>query len=185
MCSRVNPSTLEWIRKPSLFIFNADKIVFETEPYTSFHINPKKNTAYGLKGKPRKEFRIDLRMDYNFKHKKDECGLFIEFDQDHWLTFGVERISDEANRIFVRRVVHNEMDESNREIASGITYLLLKMKYQKRELHLQYGFNEDRYWDIRKIQLEDQPMGTIGIYGCSENQSYFDCTFSSINVSDH
>ena len=184
MRSRIDPSKLEWIRKPSLFIFNADKIVFETEPNTAFHIDPKKNTAYGLKGKPREEFRIDLRMDYNFKHEKDECGLFIEFDENHWLTFGIERISEENNRIFVKRVHHKEIDESNRFVSSGIQYLMMKVEYYKGELSLKYGFNEDRYWVMRTIQLEKHPSATIGIYGCSQNHSFFDCTFSSINVSE-
>lgn len=184
MSPRVNPSKLQWIKKPSLYIISSDKLVVETEPYTSFHIDKEENTAVRLVGKPRKEFDISAMIGYNFKHPEDECGLVVEIDKTHWIKFGIKRENNELNHIFVEKYDSHEKDYSERDFGIGIDTMYLKIKHHDGRILFQYGFNKDRFWTAREIQFEKEYIATVGIYACSPGNSYFDCTFSSLEMNE-
>lgn len=184
MCSRVDPSKLNWIRKPSMYILSSDKLVLETEPNTTFHVVDEDNTAVGLYGQERIQFEVKAKVEYDFRHEEDECGLVLKFDTVHWMKFGIKRINHETNEIFCERHNFQEIDYAKREYGTGIEQIYFRVKYRDGKLMLRYGFNPKKYWDLRTITWDEVKPITVGLYACSPKHSYFDCTFSAMELNE-
>lgn len=183
MKKRINPNDMKWLRKPSLYVISNDKVVIETEPYTSF--GTCKNSlqeAFGMMLETDKNFIWTVRMDYQFHNEDDGCGIFVKKDDHYWCRFGLEH---KTNSHDLSCCVYQQgySDRSVREIGEGISWLYLRLIYWQGNARFQYSFNNDRYSDMRWLHFEkgNHPI-EFGLYAYSLHNSYFDVTFSQMDI---
>jgi regulation of enolase protein 1 (concanavalin A-like superfamily) len=183
MNQQIDPSTLHWLRQPSMYMFDHGKLVLETEPYTSFHsLSFDSTNAFGMLLDPMTSFCFTARMDYLFRGSEDECGLLLKRNNTTWAKSGVECRADALD---LACTVYSDGygDRSCREIGSGIRWMYLRVLYWSGNARFQYSFNGTKYSDMRWLRFApgEEPV-IAGIYACSGGDSYFDCTFSELQL---
>ena len=60
----LDPSALRWLRMPAMYMFDNDRLVLETEPYTTFHsLSFDSTNAFGMLLDPMTSFCFTARTD--------------------------------------------------------------------------------------------------------------------------
>ena len=179
----LDPSALHWMRKPSMYTMDHERLVLETEPYTSFQsLSYDSTDAFGMTLDPMESFAFSVRIDYQFRSLEDECGILLHHSNSRWAKAGIERRPDGLD-IACTVYANGYGDRSCRLIGSGIRWMYLRVLYWRGNCRFQYSFNGEKYSDMRWLHFASQrePV-TAGIYACSPQDSYFDCTFSCMQV---
>ncbi|MBQ9048829.1 MAG: DUF1349 domain-containing protein [Solobacterium sp.] len=184
MSERVNPSYLHWFHQPKLYILSADKLILETEPYTSMqNMTIDENSGFGLFGDEHSAFEAEIRLQFGFRNRNDECGMLLKLNDDSWFKFGVSSAEKEFNELFCTRFHQSFRDRNLRVIGSGVNTVWLRLMYTRGRAAFSYSLNGDRYITYREITFPDyQGAAAAGIYACSPGNSYFDCTFSQMEI---
>ncbi|MBQ9327414.1 MAG: DUF1349 domain-containing protein [Solobacterium sp.] len=183
MNREIDPSQLTWIRQPAMYVLEPDRIVLETEPYTSFHSLSFDNTnAFGLTLPPANNFSFTARVDYRFRGVEDECGILLRLDNTHWAKAGIECRGSSLD-LSCTVYADGYGDRSCREIGDGIRWMYFRVLYWNGNVRFQYSFNGERYTDMRWFHFGpgETPV-SAGMYACSGADSSFDCTFSRMNI---
>ena len=184
MHKRVDLSRLEWFHEPQLSIQSADKLVIETEPYSSLSsFQQEELLAFGTADRRMTEFTVTVKMSYQFREPQDECGIVIRLNDERWEKFGVALKNREVAEIICTRYSHGLIDKSMREIGSGIIVLYLKAHYNHGSVAFAYSMNGKKYTDFRSTQfVDDEREAQYCLYACSPGNSYFDVTFSGLEL---
>lgn len=183
MLQEIDPSKLHWLRQPSMYMFDHNRLVLETEPYTSFHsLSFDSTNAFGMLLDPMTNFCFTARTDYLFRRPEDECGILLKRNNTNWSKAGIECRPENLD---LACTVYSDGygDRSCRQIGSGIRWMYLRVLYWSGNVRFQYSFNGQRYSDMRWLRFApgEEPV-TAGIYACSGGDSYFDCTFSELQL---
>ena len=181
MNERIDPSSLQWMRKPQMFMFRENGVILETEAHTSFHsLSFDATNAYGMLLRPMQNFGFTVRVDYGFQGAEDECGILLKRNNLHWAKAGIECKPDALD---LACTVYSQGygDRSCREIGNGIRWLYLRILFWNGNARFQYSFNGERYSDMRWLHFASgkEPV-TAGFYACSPGNSFFDCEFSEM-----
>ncbi|MCR5450375.1 MAG: DUF1349 domain-containing protein [Solobacterium sp.] len=185
MKRRMNPAAMQWVNKPGMTIVSGDKLIIETEPHTSLN-----GLIYGsraaaiLELEPMKNFTLDLRADYEFHKNEDECGILLKVSDLYWCKFCLVRRGKSLD--LVCTVYRNGYgDRCVREVGDMISHMYFRVQYWNGNVRFCYSFNGDRYSDMRWLHLTTQEITvTPGVYACSPGDSWFDCTFSEMYITD-
>ena len=183
MSDNLDPSTLHWMRRPSMYTISDERLVLETEPYTSFQsLSYDSTDAFGMTLDPMDQFCFSVRMDYHFRGLEDECGILLKQSNTRWAKAGME-CRREGLDLACTVYGDGYGDRSCREMGSGIRWMYLRVIYWNGNVRFQYSFNGGKYTDMRWLHFASAADPVIaGIYACSPGNSYFDCTFSCMQV---
>ncbi len=183
MSTRINPSLWTWFNEPKLYIFSSDKLILESEPQSkmdTFHQD--KISAFGLLGEELTDFCYEARIDYALQNVLDECGLIIKISDDDWWKYGVRSKNKDINEIFCEHYLNGYFDGSYRDIGKGIKNLYFRMITKEKKMHFMCSADGKTYRNMRRVEFGDKIIATPGIYACSPGNSFFDCTFSKIEI---
>lgn len=183
MSDLLDPSAMHWMRKPSMYMIEPDRIVIETEPHTSFHALSYDSTdAFGLMLDPLSSFGFTVRTDFRFRGPEDECGIVLRRDNEHWAKAGIE-CRPESLDLACTVYSKGYGDRSCREISSGIRWMYLRVLFWNGNARFQFSFNGEKFSDMRWLHFASgKESVTAGIYACSPGDSFFDCTFSAMRL---
>lgn len=183
MNGEISPRELTWFRKPELYILEDDRLVLETQPYTSFHSHSYDSTdACGMILPQMECFSFSTKIDYQFTHLDEECGLFLKRNNTHWAKAGVE-CRKEFLDLSCTVYEDGYGDRSCRQLGAGIRWLYLRILYWNGNVRFQYSFHGEVYSDMRWLHFADSSVSVqAGIYACSPGDSSFDCTFSKMKL---
>jgi regulation of enolase protein 1 (concanavalin A-like superfamily) len=183
MPERIDPSSLQWLRKPSMYMLDGDRLVLETEPHTSFHsLNFDSTNAFGMLVEPGSSFCFTVRADFRFQGAEDECGVLLKRTNTRWAKAGIECRGDTSD-LFCTVYSGGYGDRSCRQVGSGIRWMYFRLLYWSGNARFQYSFNGERYSDMRWLHFAPGAEPVVaGIYACSGGDSYFDCTFSDMQI---
>ena len=183
MSEHLDPSAMHWMRKPSRYMITDERLVLETEPYTSFQsLSYDSTDAFGMTLDPMDSFCFSVRMDYHFQNLEDECGILLRQSNTRWAKAGLECRPDGVD--LACTVYGNGYgDRSCRLLGSGIRWMYLRVIYWNGNVRFQYSFNGEKYSDMRWLHFTSETVPVIaGIYACSPGDSFFDCTFSCLQL---
>ena len=186
MRRRIHPASMAWLHKPNMSVVSGDRLIIETEPFTSLHsLSYGSHEAAGKIMEPAGQFEMTVRIDYSFKSPADECGIFIRRDVSHWCKCCVE--CRDGNVTDLACTVYRDGcgDRSVREIGDVIRHMYFRVICWNGNLRIRYSFNGDVYSDLRWLHFAsgEDPV-SVGIYACSPGDSWFDCTFSEMELND-
>lgn len=183
MSESLDPSRMHWMRKPSMYMVEENRLIIETEPHTSFRSLYYDSTdAFGMTLDPMYSFCFTVRMDFAFRTKSDECGILIRRNDAHWAKAGLERREDDLD-LFCTVYSDGYGDRSCRTVGQGIRWLYLRSLFWAGNVRFQYSFNGTSYSDMRWLHFSSsETMITPGVYACSPGDSYFDCAFSEMEL---
>ena len=183
MSEWLDPSSLHWMRMPSMYMFKENRLVLETEPYTSFHsLSFDSTNAYGMLLDPQVNFGFTVRVDYGFRGIEDECGVLLKRNNLHWAKAGIEAKQDSLD-LACTVYSHGYGDRSCRELGNGIRWMYLRVLFWNGNARFQYSFNGEKYSDMRWLHFASSAEPVIaGVYACSPGNSYFDCEFSEMKL---
>ncbi len=186
MKRRVHPASMHWMHKPNLSIVSGDKLIIETDPFTSLNaLSYGSHEAAGKLLDPMNVFDLSLRVDYSFNAPADECGILVRKDSRHWLKCCVECRDGNVTDLACTVYSSGYGDRSVREIGDVIRYMYFRVTFWSGNLRIRYSFNGDRYSDLRWLHFVPEGISvTPGIYACSPSDSWFDCTFSEMDLND-
>ena len=176
---------LEWIHKPERYIVSEDKVILETEPFTSLVNENQGAEAIELSLQPAESFSFTVRVDFDFKGQFDQCGIVLYNGKKRLASCCVKHHNDEVEEMECI-VFHGKYgDKSSRDIGTAIHWMYYRVWYRSGIVRIQYSFNGKVYSDVRQFINEDtkNPI-RIGIYACSPNESSFDCAFSQMSLTD-
>ena len=185
MEKKVRGCSLQWVHKPKLYIQNEDSVVIETEPFTSLRPQGKGAEAKELYLIPNGNFHFTVRVDYRFSKPFDQCGLLLYNGNVRKAVFGTEMGNGNVNKLSC--IVYHEEggDRSERDIGADISWMYYRIWFRSGSIRIQFSFNGKVYSDLREFGIsDDEPPIRIGIYACSPMDSWFDCTFSEMRMSD-
>lgn len=182
---RINPTTLHWFKESQLYVLSADKLILETEPHSSLEsLKEDEIKAFGLFGERKGKFTFDVKLDFAFHNLEDECGIILKRTEEDWCKFGVSLKNAEVNEIFCVRYQNGFKDTSIRSIGKDIHTIFLRIVYDKNFADFTYSTSGDRHRIFRYMELPEEMTGVPGVYACSPQNSYFDCTFSKMEINE-
>lgn len=180
MKTHVTFNELKWICKPKYSILNENKLILETEPFTSLHTNGK--CAEALMPVNGNVFCMSLRVDFNYHSPLDQCGLVLYEEDGRKAVVGMEYHDGEISAL-TGIVYHKDgFDRNDRDLASGIKWMYYRIWVREDQVLLEYSFNGKRYSGFRRFSINRNHRFQIGIYACSPMESSFDCIFSELEV---
>ena len=183
MKTRINPNTWSWFREPKLYIFSADKLILETEPNSELNtLEEGKISAFGLLGEQIENTVFESRIDYKFQNVLDECGLLIKINEHDFWKYGVRSKNKDINEVFCEHNINGYLDGSYRDIGKEISNLYFRISFIENHLFFLCGTDGKRFRNMRRVEFGDKISTIPGIYACSPGNSYFDCTFSKIEI---
>ena len=185
MNDEIDATQLEWVHKPERYIISKEKVILETEPFTSLIKGKKGAEAIELSLKSLDSFCFTVRVDFEFQGQFDQCGIVLYSGKKRLAICDVKHHNDEVEELECV-VFHGKYgDKSSRDIGSAIHWLYYRVWYRAGIVRIQYSFNGKVYSDVRQFINEDtkEPI-RIGVYACSPNDSSFDCTFSNMNLTN-
>ncbi len=183
--AKLDTAQLAWTRKPAMFILSDDKVILETEPFSSARSTVfSRTSAFGLYFEKNTPFEFTLRMDFRFQKPEDECGLFLKADDDKWIRFALsQRLNDLDMACDLYR--QGKGDHSVITLSSGIRWMYLKMNYWNGNVRFRYSFNGERYTDMRWLDIcSGKKAVQAGFFACSPGESSFDCTFTCMDIQE-
>ncbi len=186
MKTRIHPAAMAWLHKPNMSVVSGDRLIIETEPYTSLHaLSYGSHEAAGKIMGPLRHYEMKLRIDYSFNSPADECGIFIRKDTSQWCKCCVECRDGNVTDIACTVYRNGYGDRSVREIGDVIRHMYFKVIYWSGNLRIRYSFNGDVFSDLRWLHFtSEEDAVSFGIYACSPGNSCFDCTFSEMELND-
>ncbi|MCR5229632.1 MAG: DUF1349 domain-containing protein [Solobacterium sp.] len=181
--AKLDSAQLAWTRKPSMFILSDEKIILETEPFSSARSTVfSRTSAFGLYFEKSTPFEFSLRADFKFEKQEDECGIFLKAADDRWIRFG---LSLQKNDLDMACDLYHAGtgDHSVVRLSSGIRWMYLKMNYWNGNVRFSYSFNGEKYTDMRWLDISSgrKPV-QAGFYACSPEESSYDCTFTCMDI---
>lgn len=185
MRKRIDPRQLTWVCQPEFYILSSDKLMIETEPFTDLRPHGGSAEAVEMSIMPKGSFCFSARVDFEYRHSSDQCGLILYEGDSRKMIIGTECQDDE--RMKLRCIVYHGGigDHSSRDIGSAITKMFYRIWYRGGAVSVQYSFSGRRWSDFRKFQLNHPERKIrIGLYACSPQNSYFDCTFSAMSIEE-
>lgn len=186
MKRRINPASLHWTNKPGMSVIRGDKLIVETEPYTSLNsLTYGSRDAASLELDPMAGFTMTLKISYDFRAPEDECGIILKENSAHWCKCCVICREGSQTDIACTEYEGGYGDRSSREIGAVIDHIYFQVRYWNGNVRFRYSFNGDRFSDFRWLHFTSEGQKvTAGIYACSPGNSWFDCTFSEMELID-
>lgn len=185
MLKRIDPRQLTWICRPELYILSSDKLLIETEPFTELKPMGGSAEAVEMSIMPTGSFHFTGRVDFEYHHTADQCGLILYEGDQRKMVIGTEYHSYEIMKL--RCIVYHGGigDHSSRDIGGAIRRMHYRIWYRGGAVRVQYSFSGKRWSDFREFQLtHPERKLKIGLYACSPGNSYFDCTFSGMTLEE-
>ncbi len=183
MKERLDPRKMTWTKKPKLCIMTADKVIIETEPNSFVRDKSLGNGAFCLYADVEGNFMFEVKNEFDFHGEQDQCGVVLYKNPDNWSVCTIARINDAFSNLTCTVNYDGNKDTSIRRIGTGIHWLYHRILYCNGNVRFQAGFNNGEYRDLRIFRLfENSPSVKLMIYACSPEKTYFDCTFSGMNI---
>lgn len=181
----IDAKQMEWVHKPERFIVSKNRVILETEPFTSLVKGKKGAEAIELSLQPGESFCFTVRVDFSFSGQFDQCGIVLYSGQKRLAFASVKHHNDEVEELECV-VFHGKYgDKSSREIGTAIHWMYFRVWYRSGNVRIQHSFNGKVYADDRHFLNEDTEHSVLlGIYACSPEDSTFDCTFSEMTLED-
>ena len=181
MTNILSTDKLYWKHKPKLFVLTDERVVLETEPFSSLHGSGNKD-AIELIYPPQDSFMLHAKCEFVFNNTFDQCGLVIYEGKKRKAIVGVEAYDEEISKLQCV-VYHDEVgDSSTRDIGQKISCIHYRVWARGGAIRVQYSFTGRRYSDLRSFRIGKNVE--IGLFACSPTNSIFDCTFSELECEE-
>lgn len=185
MKKTINFQEIQWIQKPDRYIQRDDCLVIETQPHTMLRPYGRNGAeAVELSVNPKGNFHFTVRTDFEYRKAFDQCGILLYNDNVRKAVIGVEKRDGSISKLSSIVFHKDGNDRCERDIGSSIHWMYYRVWVRSDIARVQYSFNGQRYSDFRQFSFQNHNDIRIGFYACSPLDSYFDCRFSEMILSD-
>ena len=129
------------------------------------------------------DFELRTEVSFDGKHRFDQAGLCIRFDEDNWVKTSAEFETEEMAHLGAVVTNLGYSDWSTQEIPSSVKKIEFKLirKGQDVEIYARHG---DRKFEQIRVAHLHQVAKTVkaGIYACSPTERGYVAIFHRLEI---
>ncbi len=187
---KANLSKFEWIREPKEYSMTKDWIEIITEPHTDLwqrtYYKFQNDTAPVLQRTTNdKYFSFTFKVEFNGKHRFDQCGVAMYLDPDNWIKASIELENKEFNHI--GSVVTNGgfSDWATAEISARVNRIWYRLSRREEDFCIESSLDGEKFSQMRVCHMNAATDEIkFGIYAASPEDSTFVCKFSQLEITE-
>lgn len=143
------------------------------------------NTPMLLMQISEKYFSFEVKVNFAYKKRFDQCGIILYQDSQNWVKASIEYENQEFNHLGCVVTNLGYSDWSTIEVNSNINTMYYRLSRRDDDFCVQYSFDGIKYSQMRIFHMFNvKDSVNIGIYACSPNESSFEAIFSDFTLKE-
>ncbi len=182
--------TLKWTREPKDFKILEDKIAITTNPHTDLwqrtYYHFRNDNAPVLQVETtEKYFSFSFKVEFDSKHRFDQCGVVMYLDSENWLKGSIEYENEEFQHLGSVVTNNGYSDWATTEVAADIKSMWYRLSRRENDFCIECSFDGEKFQQMRICHMfHATECIKYGIYACSPEDSSFTATFTEFEVSE-
>ncbi len=187
---KLDPSAMQWIRKPQACLAAPDRVEIVTEPRTDlwqrtyYHFR-NDNAPLLLTSTEEPYFSFTVRTDFDTKVRYDQSGVVLYLDSENWLKASLEYENEKTQRL--GSVVTNcgYSDWASTDVDARIRTVWFRLSRRESDFCLENSMDGEHFRQMRICHLFNAPEEVrFGIYACSPEDSSFRAVFTGMELTE-
>lgn len=187
---RINPMTMDWIRKPEVCTVTESKVEIITEPFTDlwqrtyYHFRNDNAPVLQLKT-DELFFSFIVKVTYETKVRYDQSGIIMYLDSENWLKASVEYENDKIQRLGSVVTNNGYSDWASTDIDASIKSIWFRFSRREDDFCVENSYDGINFKQMRVCHMFNiRKEIPFGIYACSAENSSFRATFTNMEMTD-
>ncbi len=201
---KLNFTDAHWVNPPVNHELGARQVTLHTEPNTDYW----QRTYYGFQNQNApaalltsdRNFTFTTRVDFNYLHQFDQCGLIIYQDAENWFKVSIEYETESLSRLGSVVTQRGYSDWATRDIAT-VTSQWYRLSRRGPDFLIEHSATGQAFHQMRVFHLPwlgetSVEMGkafppitatapvNFGVYACSPGPSSFMARFTEMQLVD-
>ena len=181
---------LQWVREPSQFKIDADRIEITTQPHTDlwqrtyYHFRNDNAPVLQMETEE-KFFSFVVKTSFDSHHRFDQCGVILYLDSENWLKASIEYENDRFQHLGSVVTNHGWSDWATTEIPANIKSMWYRLSRREDDFCIECSEDGTTFRQMRICHLlEGGGKIRFGIYACSPEDSSFKATFTQMQLTE-
>lgn len=187
----MNLNNFKWIRKPSKFKIEKERIEMITEPHTDLW----QRTYYHFQNDNAPVLQIETEETYfsfivktdfaESHHRFDQCGIVMYLDSENWLKGSVEYENSEFQHLGSVVTNHGYSDWATTAIPAAVKTMWYRFSRREDDYCIESSVDGLNFTQMRVCHMwEGAGKIKFGIYACSPEESSFKAVFSDMQITE-
>ncbi|PSW04462.1 DUF1349 domain-containing protein [Photobacterium lipolyticum] len=194
----------KWLNEPKSYYVGKDSVIIDTEPETDFwqrsYYGFRNDNAPAFLFESAENFTFTAKVDFEYKHLFDQCGLIIYINSENWFKASIEYDNSDFSRLgsVVTNNGYSDWATNDIETPKCIWYrlsrrgpdFLIESSFDGVE------FRQMRFFHLHELGETTVEMGKLnpplpatqavnfGLYACSPTNSSFKAEFSDFRLDE-
>ncbi len=188
---KINPMTMDWIRKPEVCTVTESKVEIITEPFTDLwqrtYYHFRNDNAPVLQMETdEKYFSFIVRTDFSqSSHRFDQCGIVMYLDPENWLKASVEYENGEFSHLGSVVTNHGYSDWATTAIPADVRVMWYRFSRREDDYCIECSRDGIDFTQMRVCHMwEGSGRIRFGIYACSPENSSFTAVFTDMQITE-
>ena len=182
------PAGFAWLNPPAAF-HTGSGLQLTTKSKSDFwqrtHYGFMRDDGHALLRSFSGDFTIETSVQFRPKHRYDQCGLMVRFDDENWIKVATEFEDATHSRLGSVVTNHGWSDWATQDISSAHTRMSYRITRRHADFVLENSLN-GRDWHQMRICHLAAGFETVhaGIYACCPNGDSFCCSFEHLTTTN-
>lgn len=180
----------KWTRSPQEFLADNNKIEIVTAPHTDLwqrtYYHFRNDSAPLLQTETEEKFfSFTVKTEFESRHRFDQCGVIVYFDNQNWIKASVEYENELFGHLGSVVTSGGYSDWATTAIDAKIKQMWYRLSRREDDFCIECSADGVNFSQMRICHM---PCATgkvpFGIYACSPENSSFKATFSDIKIGE-
>ena len=132
-----------------------------------------------------KFFSFTFKVEFESKHRFDQCGVVLYLDSENWIKGSIEYENEEFQHLGSVVTNHGYSDWATTEVSANIKSIWYRLSRRNDDYCIECSLDGSKYQQMRICHLfKGNEKIQFGIYACSPENSSFKSIFSNLELSD-
>jgi uncharacterized protein len=193
-----------WKNESSLNVIVDEKVIIETDPGTDLwqrsYYGFQNDNAPMLQTETLDNFTFSFRVDFDYKHRFDQCGVIVYMNSENWFKASIEYENDKFSRLGSVVTNNGYSDWATTDINTPSSWYY-RLNRRGPDFLIESSADGIEYRQMRVFHIHvlgetTQEMGkanpplpsgkevSFGIYACSPMESSFKADYTKMELTD-
>ena len=180
----------KWTREPKDFSVTSDKIEIITKPHTDLW----QRTYYHFRNDNAPVFQMDteekyfsfvVKIEFDYKHRFDQCGIVMYLDSENWLKASIEYENEMFQHLGSVVTNNGYSDWATTEIPVNVKSMWYRFSRRQDDYCIECSEDGIKFKQMRICHMwKGGEKIRFGIYACSPEESSFKATFTNMEITE-